>query len=169
MWNVFKVNNKNPRTSSLPLFLCFCCELWTYFTPFSSASIVDFQQVNISWYSILLVFVVYHISVAWRGALWVVLKTVIKASQRIKLLRSLFYPSWHCSQVVIKNTTTYVGYLASQLTFTWSKSTIETLRKWVNKFKVNNTRQWHHSDCFIVNFEHLAHLFLVFLLLALNK
>ena len=31
---MFKVNNKNTRT---------------YFTPFSSVSIVDFEQLNISW------------------------------------------------------------------------------------------------------------------------
>ena len=28
--------------------------------------------------------------------------------------------------------------------------------------------QWHHSDIFIVNFEHISHLVLVFLLLTLN-
>ena len=30
---------------------CFYCYLWTYFTPFSSLSIVDFGQVNVSWVS----------------------------------------------------------------------------------------------------------------------
>ena len=30
--------------------LCFYCKLWTYFTPFSSSvSIVDFEQINVSW------------------------------------------------------------------------------------------------------------------------
>ena len=29
--------------------ICFYCLLWTYFTPFSSISVVDFEQVNISW------------------------------------------------------------------------------------------------------------------------
>ena len=46
---MFKVNNKNTRTMSLTPFGCFYCWLWTYFTLFSSASIVDFEQVNISW------------------------------------------------------------------------------------------------------------------------
>ena len=39
-------------------------------------------------------------------------------------------------------------------------------------FKVNNketrTTHWHHSGVFIVNFEHISNLFLVFLLLTLN-
>ena len=30
-------------------FWCFYCYLWTYLTPFSSVSIVDFEQVNVSW------------------------------------------------------------------------------------------------------------------------
>ena len=30
-------------------------------------------------------------------------------------------------------------------------------------------RHWHCSDIFIVNFEHISHLFLVFLMLTLNK
>ena len=36
VWIMFKVNNKNIRTIS-------------YFTPFSSVSIVDFEQVNARW------------------------------------------------------------------------------------------------------------------------
>ena len=27
----------------------FCCLLWTYFTPFSTVLIVDFERVNVSW------------------------------------------------------------------------------------------------------------------------
>ena len=34
---------------SLTSFCCFYHWLWTYFTPFSSVSIVDFKQVNVSW------------------------------------------------------------------------------------------------------------------------
>ena len=33
----------------MTLFRCFHCYLLTYFTPFSSVSIVDFDQVNVSW------------------------------------------------------------------------------------------------------------------------
>ena len=57
---VFKVNNRNTRTrceiySKLTIktpktsFCCFYSKLWTYSTPFSSVSIVDFEQVNVSW------------------------------------------------------------------------------------------------------------------------
>ena len=46
---MFKVDNKNTRTTSLMLFCCFYCLLWTYFTPFFSVFIVDFEQVNVTW------------------------------------------------------------------------------------------------------------------------
>ena len=36
-------------------------------------------------------------------------------------------------------------------------------------FKVNNRNAWHHSGFFNVNFEHISHLALVFLLLTLGK
>ena len=45
---MFKVNNKNTRTMS---FWCFYCELWAYFTHFSSV-FADFEQVNVSWASV---------------------------------------------------------------------------------------------------------------------
>ena len=48
---------------------------------------------------------------------------------------------------------------AVQLTFTCSKSITETLEKGERR----------RSGVFIVNFEHVSHLFLVFLLLTLNK
>ena len=41
-----------------PLCLKFYCQLWTYFTPFSDVSIVDFEQVNVSWDSICMVVVI---------------------------------------------------------------------------------------------------------------
>ena len=63
--------------------------------------------------------------------------------------------------------------LVSQLTFTYSKSTIELLQKCelCSKLtiKTPERRPWRLSCVFIVNFEHIAHLFLVFLLLTLNK
>ena len=46
----------------------------------------------------------------------------------------------------------------SQLTFACSKPVKETMKKGVDMFKVKNK-----------NFEHISHLFLVFLLLTLNK
>ena len=57
-----------------------------------------------------------------------------------------------------------------QLTFTCSKSTIETYEKVWNMFKINNKnterRQWRCFGVFTVNFEHASHLFLMFLLLT---
>ena len=60
---MFKVNNRNTRTkceicSKLTIkvperhqasFWCLYCWLWTYFTPYSSVSTVNFEQVNAGW------------------------------------------------------------------------------------------------------------------------
>ena len=40
-------NVKDTRATSLTSFSCLYCLLWTYFTPFSSISIVEFDQVNV--------------------------------------------------------------------------------------------------------------------------
>ena len=45
----FKVNNKITRTTSLTLFWCFYYLLYAHFTYFSSVSIIDFEQLNVSW------------------------------------------------------------------------------------------------------------------------
>ena len=55
-------------------------------------------------------------------------------------------------------------YLAdARQTNTCLKSPIETLEKGSKYFKVNNedvrTRHWRRSCVFIVNFEHISHLF----------
>ena len=47
VWDMFKLNNKGTRTTSC----CLYCILWTYFTPCSSVSIVNFEQVNVCWES----------------------------------------------------------------------------------------------------------------------
>ena len=49
-----KLTIKTPehQNESMTLFWCFYCYFWTYFTPFSSVSIVDYEQVNVSWESI---------------------------------------------------------------------------------------------------------------------
>ena len=43
------VNNKDTRTTPIVLFCCLYCQLWTYFTPSSSISIVNCEQVNAGW------------------------------------------------------------------------------------------------------------------------
>ena len=52
-----------------------------------------------------------------------------------------------------------------QLAFTCSNSTIETIEKGVKYIQ----RQWDRLGVFIVNFEHISHLVLVFLLLTLSR
>ena len=65
----------------------------------------------------------------------------------------------------------YIRY--SQLAFTCLKLTIETPRARYEicsklTIKTPERHQWHRSGVFIVNFEHISHLALVFLLLTLN-
>ena len=60
------------------------------------------------------------------------------------------------------------GYYYTQLIFTCSKSTIEALEKRCEIFlkltiKTPERRQRHRSGVFMVNFENISHLFLVFL------
>ena len=62
----------------------------------------------------------------------------------------------------------------SLLTFTWSKSTIEIQEKGVIlclnlTMKTPKRRHGRRSGVFIVNFEHVSLLFLMFLLLTLSK
>ena len=57
-------------------------------------------------------------------------------------------------------------FTPTQLTFTSSKSTIETVEKGVKYVQICH---WRHSGVFIVNFKHISPLFLMFLLLTLNK
>ena len=61
----------------------------------------------------------------------------------------------------------------SQIAFTCSESTIETLENVWNMFKVDNKtlerRRGRLSGVFINNFAHISYLFVVFLLVTLNK
>ena len=58
----------------------------------------------------------------------------------------------------------HVTYVA-QPAITCSKLTIETLEQGVKYVQ----SQWRRSGVFIVNFEHISHLVLVFLLLTLGR
>ena len=60
----------------------------------------------------------------------------------------------------------------SQLEFISSKFTAEELRCEICSkliIKTPERRQWRRSDVFIVNFENISHLLLVFLLLTLSR
>ena len=46
---MFKVNNEDTKTTPLALFWCLYSYFWTYFTPCSSVSIVNFEQINAVW------------------------------------------------------------------------------------------------------------------------
>ena len=48
VWNMFKVNNKDSRTTSM--ISCWCLYYnWTYFTTFSNISVVNFEKGNVCW------------------------------------------------------------------------------------------------------------------------
>ena len=49
MWNIFKVNNKDTRTTPMASLWRIYCYLQTYFTPCPSVSIINFYQVNADW------------------------------------------------------------------------------------------------------------------------
>ena len=49
VWNMFKVNNKDSRMTSMTSFWCLYCWLRTYFTPCSSVSISNFEHVIAGW------------------------------------------------------------------------------------------------------------------------
>ena len=61
----------------------------------------------------------------------------------------------------------------TKLTFTYSKSTIETRKRCEIcselTIKTPERRHWCRSSVFIVNFEHISHFFVMFLVLTLNK
>ena len=47
---MFKVNNKDTGATPLVSFWCLYCQLWTYLTPCSSVSIVDFElEISLSY------------------------------------------------------------------------------------------------------------------------
>ena len=58
----------------------------------------------------------------------------------------------------------FLTFCQTQPVFTCSKLTIETLEQRVKYVQ----RRWRRSGMFIVNFEQISHLALVFLLLTLN-
>ena len=49
LWNIFKVNDKDTRTTPLTHFWCFYWQHWTYFSRFSSISSVDLVKWRFAW------------------------------------------------------------------------------------------------------------------------
>ena len=48
-WNMFKVNKKGTKTTSMTSFWCLYCWLWTNFANCFGVSITDFEQLNADW------------------------------------------------------------------------------------------------------------------------
>ena len=49
--NLFKVYNKDTRTTSMTSFRCLYCLLWTYLTHFCTDSIIAIDYVSVCWLS----------------------------------------------------------------------------------------------------------------------
>ena len=49
--NLFKVDNKYTRTTSITSFCCLYCQMWTDFKHFYGVSIAEIEQVNAGWES----------------------------------------------------------------------------------------------------------------------
>ena len=85
-WNMFTVNNKNTRPTSMTSFWCFYCWFWTYLVPFSSASIIDFEQVNISWDRLCWIFLT--------GFQHSKVESMIQKSVDRGILKNIYQPFW---------------------------------------------------------------------------
>ena len=88
----------------------------------------------------------------------------------------LFLQEPGCSYDKLFSWNDWLTNALTKLTFTCSKSTIETLQKGLKYAQIRQLK--HQNDVievgrrscvFIVKFEHVSHLFLLFLLLTLNK
>ena len=49
MWNMFIVNNKDIRTTSVTSFWCLYCYLWTHYKLFFNVFIVNFENASVCW------------------------------------------------------------------------------------------------------------------------
>ena len=126
---MFKINNKDTRTTSS-----------TYFTPFCSISFFNFEQRNFCWVMRLL-------------------KNNSRSNVRSEntqflpiLVISYFCPAGKYMFKVNNRNTRAGCEICSKLTI-----------------KTPGRRHWRRSGVFIVNFEHISHLVLVFLLLTLSR
>ena len=78
-----------------------------------------------------------------------------------------------CLSLDFSQSMTYFVCKLSQSAFTYSKSTIKYQNMWILfeklTIKTPERRKWRRSSVFIVNFEHILYVVLVFPLLILNK
>ena len=142
----------------------------THFSP-----VLHFIQKPNIWFPLQIKWLVsiWNVTLVWNrfkinrniGTIWATYSSKSFSKPRIKTLNPS--PEFARSQQQ-----KHLTKVTNQLTFTCSESTIKTLEKGWNVFKVNNkvTRTMSQpSSFFIVNFEHISHLFSVFLLFTLNK
>ena len=157
----------------LPVFCTKCCRLLKGVNPFQP-SVAFHTETNI-WFPLQIKWLVsiWNVTLGWNrfkinrniGTIWPTYSSKSFSKPRIKTLNP--NPEFARSQQQ-----KHLTKVTNQLTFTCSESTIETLEKGWNVFRVNNkvTRTMSQpSSVFIVNFEHISHLFSVFLLFTLNK
>ena len=133
MWNIFKVNNKDTRTTSLSSFWCLYCYLWTYFSPSSSVSIVDFDQVN--------VFQVHPSNTDFHQSCEKILKWLIILKMVIHEQDTMFLHSDFSVKKI-------------WLEFFWFVKIPGKAQNcgeiWKNKFSRHINLKWHHSNSFYI-------------------
>ena len=97
-------------------------------------------------------------------------KRVFVASQKDSFLDITFYFTINDIQIARFNQLESYSQPANACEI-YSKLTIKTSERRHSKstIKTPERRQWRRSDVFIVNFEHISHLVLVFLVLTLSR
>ena len=154
---MFKVKNRDTRMTLITSLWCLYCSLWTYFTTFLVLLLLILNKLM---FFLLCGFSsISHPRITGQ-------QEKGKTNSKLRSTTSTHFT----------NTETLVWPLlqkASQPAFTYSKLTIETLEQRCEIYskltiEIPERRHWRRSGIFIVNFEHISHLVLVFLLLTLN-
>ena len=95
-----------------------------------------------------------------------------KVSVLISFRNCYFWSFKRQSNKMVKHTQTIRRQIADAFfEYVWPFCEIDAkkIKIIASKYSLFKRRQWCHSGIFIVNFEHISSLFLVFLLLTLNK
>ena len=136
---MFKVYYKDTRTKSVNI-----CSLSTYFRPFSTVCIVDLEQVNVCW------------------SIFAVGRYVKKVTGQVEWS---LYAGEH-------EKPTNTNFLASSIpvgNYMFKVIKRNTRARCEIFSKLPERCSWCRSGVIIVNFEHMSHLGLVFLLLSLSR
>ena len=184
---MFKVNNKDTRTTLVTSCCCLYYWLWTFFTP-SSVSIVNFEQENAIWegsgsstlnrhdeykhhpklvlkkFSLSNKIALIKISIVYNDSKLLHLSSEtlgLKATLVLQLLAMFHVKSF------LSHSIHPVGIYLLKVNNRNTKTRCEICSKLTTK--TPERCHWCRSSVFIVNFGHISHFVLEFLLLTLNR